>query len=383
MDKRNKIIIGLGLAAIVAYFAFKKPKGIYLNASGGGGFVNANGDIVLPTIATLPVTEQEPEKTKRLGGCVGCAFFPTSGGTLTSDGGDEIIEKGLVWNTAINPNISHTKKVDKSDSDNFTMIVDKLLPNVTYYVRAFATNSKGTAYGNQVTYRKALGLPTVATLKVSSENRQPDNSYIISTGADVKELGGLTKILKRGVVWSEKLPFPTLADNVAFGREKVEFDGNFLAANGTIKTYGIGSSIVDIQVPIDKTINIRAFATNNIGTAYGSPVVYKKVSKVPTLTTIPAYSINSGGAITGGNITADGGLEITERGIIYNRTSTTIADLVDDNFDKIVSEQDIQNGVFTINIDGLEPFTVYYIRAYAKNDTGVGYGSQLSFRTLK
>jgi hypothetical protein len=263
------------------------------------------------------------------------------------------------------------------------MIVDKLLPNVTYYVRAFATNSKGTAYGNQVSYRKSLGLPTVATLKVSGETRQPDNSYIISTGADVKELGGLPKILKRGVVWSDRLAYPTLADNVSVEQEVASFDGNFLAATGTIKNYGIGSSIVDIQVPIDKTINIRAFATNNIGTAYGSPVVYKKVSKVPTLSTITAYSINSGGAITGGNITADGGLNITERGIIYNRTSTTIADLIDDNFDKIISEEDIQNGVFAINIDGLEPYTVYYIRAYAKNDTGVGYGTQLSFRTLK
>jgi hypothetical protein len=264
------------------------------------------------------------------------------------------------------------------------MIVDKLLPNVTYYVRAFATNSKGTAYGNQVSYRKLLGLPTVATLKVSGETRQPDNSYIISTGADVKELGGLPKILKRGVVWSDKLAYPTLADNVAVEKEQVAFDGNFLAATGdTIKTYGIGSSIVDIQVPIDKTINIRAFATNNIGTAYGSPVIYKKVSKVPTLTTIPAYSINSGGAITGGNITADGGLNITERGIIYYKTSITIANLADDNFEKIVSEQDIQNGLFSVNIDGLEPYTLYYIRAYAKNDTGIGYGSQLSFRTLK
>lgn len=381
MERKNKILIGFGLAAIVAYFVFKKPNGVYLNAS-GNDFVNADGDVSLPTIATLPVTEQEPAVTKRLGACVGCGYFPQSGGTLTGDGGAEIIEKGLVWNTAINPNISHTKKVDKGDSDDFTMVIDKLLPNVTYYVRAFATNSKGTGYGNQVSYRKALNLPTVSTLNVNGETRQSDNSYIISTGADVKDLGGLPSILKRGVVWSDKLTYPTIEDNVTVEEDKAAFDGHFLSASGVAKkSYGIGASIVNIQVPIDKTINIRAFATSNIGTAYGANVVWKKVSKAPTLSTTAAYYISSNSAITGGNISVDGGLNITESGIVYSKTSLAI--IANSNFEKIVGEQDVQNGVFTVNIDDLEPATLYYIRSYAKNDTGIGYGNQLYFRTLK
>jgi hypothetical protein len=83
----------------------------------------------------------------------------TSGGVIVSDGGSPIISKGLVWSTLVNPTIDLTTKInDGSGSGAFERIITNLSPSTIYYVRAYATNSVGTAYGNQLTF--TTGKPT-------------------------------------------------------------------------------------------------------------------------------------------------------------------------------------------------------------------------------
>lgn len=73
----------------------------------------------------------------------------TTGGIITSDGGANITARGVVWSTSQNPTIElSTKTVDGSGIGSFTSSITGLLPNTTYYVRAYATNSVGTSYGN-------------------------------------------------------------------------------------------------------------------------------------------------------------------------------------------------------------------------------------------
>lgn len=73
----------------------------------------------------------------------------TSGGVVTSDGGANITARGVVWSTSQNPTIElSTKTVDGTGIGSFTSSITGLLPNTTYYVRAYATNSVGTSYGN-------------------------------------------------------------------------------------------------------------------------------------------------------------------------------------------------------------------------------------------
>lgn len=74
-----------------------------------------------------------------------------SGGTILNDGGDPIIAKGVCWNTSQNPTIANFKTMDGSGLGNFTSNITGLVPDSKYYVRAYATNSKGTAYGNMLT----------------------------------------------------------------------------------------------------------------------------------------------------------------------------------------------------------------------------------------
>ncbi|MBW4360916.1 hypothetical protein [Flavobacterium taihuense] len=72
---------------------------------------------------------------------------PKLGGTITSDGGSPITASGIVWSTTTNPTIANSKTNDNTSVGNFTSTMTGLSPKTTYYVRAYATNSKGTSYG--------------------------------------------------------------------------------------------------------------------------------------------------------------------------------------------------------------------------------------------
>jgi len=74
------------------------------------------------------------------------------GGNVTSDGGAAIVARGVVWSTNQNPTLSDSFTTDETNSTgSFTHNISDLDDGSTYYVRAYATNSVGTAYGNQVT----------------------------------------------------------------------------------------------------------------------------------------------------------------------------------------------------------------------------------------
>jgi uncharacterized protein (TIGR02145 family) len=74
----------------------------------------------------------------------------TSGGNITSDGGASVTARGICWKLGQNPTINDSKTTDGTGAGSFTSNLTGLQPNADYWVRAYATNSQGTAYGNAV-----------------------------------------------------------------------------------------------------------------------------------------------------------------------------------------------------------------------------------------
>lgn len=100
-----------------------------------------------------------------------------------------------------------------------------------------------------------------------------------------------------------------------------------------------------------------------------------KKEEIPTLTTTAVSNITATTATSGGNITAEGSSTITSRGVCW---STGTTPTIDDS----KTTDGAGAGSFSSSITGLNGATVYYVRAYATNSVGTGYGMALSFTTL-
>lgn len=170
-----------------------------------------------------------------------------SGGSLTSDGGAPIT-LGICWNTSTNPTIANSSTAGTGTTGGFTSNLTGLAGSTTYYIRAYATNSIGTAYANEISFTTlAPVVPTLTATTAASLIR----STAAASGGNVIDNGGAT-ITDRGVCWSTSIN-PTISDSKTT-------DGS-----------GLGSFISNITgLTIGITYYVRAYATNSAGTAYGS-----------------------------------------------------------------------------------------------------------------
>ncbi len=278
------------------------------------------------------------------------------GGSVMSDGGTEITAKGVCWSLYANPTTSDNHTINGSGPGSFASALVGLECSSTYYVRAYVTNTAGTAYGNEIEFQTGVcpvRVPTVITTPIidAGENRATGGGSVINDG------GGL--IMARGVCWSTS-QHPTLSDNYT--------------TDGT----GLGAYTSNISgLRCATTYYARAYATNYAGTAYGDQVTFETgqcTAFIPTISTTPVSNISGTSAHSGGNITDDGGASVTERGICWS-----ISDLptVSDNR----TNDGTGTGIYASIIPGLSCNTKYYIRAYATNRVGTGYGDQESFTT--
>ena len=75
-----------------------------------------------------------------------------SGGNVSNDGGSTITARGICWNTATNPTIANNKTTESGTTGSFTSNLTGLSVSTTYYVRSYATNGTGTAYGAEISF---------------------------------------------------------------------------------------------------------------------------------------------------------------------------------------------------------------------------------------
>ncbi len=274
-----------------------------------------------------------------------------SGGNISSDGGALVTARGVCWNTSTGPTIANSKTTDGTGTGSFTSSLTGLTINTTYYVRAYATNSVGTAYGNEISFTtNAPSLPSISTTSISGITQNASVS-----GGNITDDGGAT-VIARGVCWKTTAN-PTITDLK------------------TIDGSGTGSFSSNITGLSQLTAyHVRAYATNSAGTAYGADVTFTTIC-APTINTTTVSSIAITTATSGGNVTSDCGSPVTARSVCWDTfNNPTIAD------PKTIDGSG--TGSFTSNITGLTPGTLYHVRAYATNAGGTVYGTDVSFSTL-
>ena len=283
--------------------------------------------------------------------------FATCGGNVVSDCGADVTERGVCWSTSPNPTINDNITTNGNGTGTFTSNLINLTANTTYYVRAYANNSAGTGYGNEISFTtlKDIVKPTVKTNEVSSVVQDA-----AICGGVVIDDGG-AEVTARGVCWSTSQN-PTI--------------------NGSHTDDGTGegdftSTITGLTA--GTTYYVRAYATNVMGTAYGEQRSFATTSEevlLPTVITEEVTDITTDSATSGGNVTSDGGATVTARGVCW---STSQNPTIDDN-DGMTTDGN-GTGSFTSNIPNLAPNTRYYVRTYATNSAGTGYGDEISFTT--
>jgi uncharacterized protein (TIGR02145 family) len=182
-----------------------------------------------------------------------------------------------------------------------------------------------------------------------------------SSGGNISSDGGYA-ITARGVVWGTTTN-PTIS----------------LSTKTTDGT-GVGSFTSNITgLSVGTLYYVRSYATNSAGTSYGTEISFTtSAGSLATLAaTVAAGSITTTTAVSGGNITADGGSPITARGVVWKTLSSTGLDV---SLSTKTSDG-TGTGSFTSNITGLTPNTLYYVSSYATNSAGTRYGTQVSFTT--
>lgn len=276
----------------------------------------------------------------------------TSGGTISADGGGAITARGVCWNTATGPTISNSKTTDGTGAGSFVSSLIALTPGAKYFVRAYATNSAGTSYGNEVSFTVLANLPTVTTTTTTTAITATG----ASSGGNVTADGG-GAVTARGVCISTSTG-PTISNTKTSDGSGT---GNFT------------SSLTSLTA--NTTYYVKAYATNSAGTAYGAEISFKTSAIPPIVSTTAASSVTSNTASTGGNVTSDGGASITARGVCWGASSGP----------SIAGSKTTDagtTGIFTSSLTLLIAGTTYYVRAYATNSSGTAYGNEISFTTL-
>jgi len=224
--------------------------------------------------------------------------------------------------------------------------------NTTYYFRVTSENEEGTIISDMSSFTTTDGQIILTTNDASDITI---NSAI--SGGIITDDGG-TPITARGVVWSINAN-PTLNDNYTTDGE------------------GNGSFTSEISDLTHATVYyLRAYATNAVGTSYGNQISFSTQDGIIILYTSPVNEITNVSAISGGNITDDGGDIVMSRGIVWGTFENPT---IESN--EGISDNGTGTGSFVSNLTNLNVLTKYYVRAYATNSTETKYGNQIDFMT--
>ena len=218
-------------------------------------FTTCDGRPILTTVAISKILAKSAE----------------SGGTSIIDSGFPITQKGIVWGTSENPALANNKTEHGTGSELFTSPLTNLNPNTTYFVRAYATNSVGTEFGNELSFKTKDGVILLSS--TTSATDITETSAV--SGGNVTSDGG-SMVIARGIVWS------TTQNPTNSNRLGQTNNGN-----------GMGSFTSNLTgLANTTTYYVRSYATNSVGTFYGTQIDFITLTPPPKQGSIYTNSIS-------------------------------------------------------------------------------------------
>lgn len=280
-------------------------------------------------------------------------------GAVISVGSARVTRYGFCWGKQENPGLQDAESCNFGDCSaavDMEYTANLLDENTRYYVRAYAENSEGVSYSNQLMFTtdEKAQKPEVET----GEADRITSSQAEITGKILK-VGDKEGITQHGHVWGTKAN-PTV-DNQKTQLGKTNVTGGFV------------STLTGLEP--NSTYHVRAYAINSIGTSYGEDITFTTLPDIVTMTTIAARDIIHNAATVGGSISDDGGNIIVERGVCWSTGPNPTIDS-----ERKASQE--ASARFNVRLEGLNELTAYHARAYVMTEDGKAYyGNDVTFST--
>ena len=277
-------------------------------------------------------------------------------GNVTNDGGSAVTERGICYSIYENPTLSDSVRLAGTGIGRFYCEMSNLTNATTYYIRAFATNSEGTSFGDVITIR-TVEHPMLATVTTDEVSDITINTAVC--GGNVLN-DGFAEVTERGICYATHEE-PTVFDYKVVGGEGLGLFQCRMSGLEMLTTY-----------------YVRAYAKNSEGYAYGNEVRFETADETycPEVIINEVTDFNHFYAIGSGEVVADGGLDIIERGICW---STSHNPTIYNN--KLTAGGGM--GEFECRMTYLYGNTTYYVRAFASNEACTIYSdNEVTFTTL-
>lgn len=237
-----------------------------------------------------------------------------------------------------------------------------MLGDIMIYTGHFYSN--GHDYVSQIVQHSQWGSEVITlsfeigSAKVHTKPVTNVEYYSATCGGNITDNGNMN-IIARGVCWGTS-PNPTVNDSY------------------TTNGIGMGSFNSNLTgLSQNTTYYVRAYAANDLDTVYGEEEVFTTLQvSAPSVTTANPTEVSYHTATCGGTVYDFGGAEVTSRGVCWDTTHNPT--IISGN----ITNNGMGTGTYTSDVTNLTPGVTYYVRAYAINSAGPGYGDEKIFTTL-
>lgn len=326
-------------------------------AKNNKGVAYATNEVVFqPSTAVPVVTIQEVSDLDLSRGTV------TLNGTVASAGDPTYIEKGFVYNDQPTPTINDNKvEVEGNKTGTYRTHVTNLPLDKLFYARAYITQEGNTYYSSE----------TISFI-LSTEHPQSEMLSITETGYSTRRAKFTGRIINEG-----KPPYSRRGFVYGFNSNPV------LENDHSVTVTGNGTGEFSVHVPeltVGQKYFVRVFTEQNGNTFYSNKELNFSLNPIAaSISAATASEIRVASANLTASITEVGDPGYTEKGFVFNTEGNP---QTDNNIGKIIADG-TGEGTFSSRVSNLTGNTLYYVRAYVKQNGNTYYGSETSFKTAK